>query len=299
MMNTEKSKNSEAKCLINGIAADYISIHNRGLHYGDGLFETILCFAQKIYYWELHYQRLKTSADKLAINCPSAQQLLQDIKNILIDVSQPCVIKIILTRGNSQRGYQYDKSASSSRIVMRSAINTAYSSLLSKKLLSGHLFLCEQQVSINQSLAGLKHLNRLENVLARNEWQDTVAKSDRHYIDGVMLNHYSHVIEGSMSNLFAVKNNVLMTPDLSLSGVNGIMRQLILDLADNIGIPAVVENMTLDQFMNAEELFISNSLSGMKSVCCFNNKTFDHTGVTQKLFNEVLDSIENNAEKIA
>ncbi len=283
---------SAPKNLINGIAADFININDRVVHYGDGLFETILCAEQKIYYWALHYQRLKESAEKLNISCPLEQVLLDDIKSCLEGLDEPCAIKIIITRGNSKRGYRYDKTITGKRIVMISEITQDYSSLLKRQLLSGDLFLCEQQVSINKNLAGLKHLNRLENVLARNEWADEA------FIDGLMLNHNSHVIEATMSNLFAIEDHRLMTPDLSLSGVNGIMRRVILNIADELNIKTVVENITLENIMKADELFISNSLIGIKSIDTFNDKTFGEPSVTKNIFDELISSVENNAKKL-
>ena len=175
---------------------------------------------------------------------------------------------------------------------MISELAQDYSSLLSRQLLSGDLFLCQQQASINKSTAGLKHLNRLENVLARNEWADEA------FIDGLMLNHNSHVIEATMSNLFAIEDHRLMTPDLSLSGVNGIMRRVILNIADELNIKTVVEDIPLENIMNADELFISNSLIGIKSIDTFNDKTFGEPSVTKNIFDELISSVENNAKKL-
>ena len=114
--------------------------------------------------------------------------------------------------------------------------------LLPVKLLSGDLCFCEQQVSINENLAGLKHLNRLENVMARNEWGHRSTESN--IIDGLMLNANQYVIEGCMSNLFAVRNNELLTPDLSVSGVKGIMREVIIDLANKNNIKLRIINQS-------------------------------------------------------
>ncbi len=220
--------------MINGIASDYLTINDRSIHYGDGLFETILCNNNKLYYWSQHFQRLQTSAEKLKIACPQEQLLLDDIAKLLdknksgSNSEAACAIKIIVSRGAGERGYQFSKNTTASRIVLLSAVEAAHSSLLSNQLLSGELFICKQQVSINENLAGIKHLNRLENVLARNEWND---KAKKNIIDGLMLNANQHVIEGTMSNLFAIKDKQLFTPDLGLSGVNGIMREIIIDLA--------------------------------------------------------------------
>ena len=236
--------------LINGIRSEYLNVMDRSIHYGDGIFETILCMTTgsptttdadtketdtsiiKLCYWRQHYQRLKQSAQHLQLDCPDEHVLLDDIKQLLQDnmPSQACVIKIILTRGTGDRGYLYPKRQAESRIVSVSAIDADYSSILSGHLLTGELYLCRQPVSINTGLAGLKHLNRLENVIARNEF---AAGKGGPYIDGLMMNDESAVIEGSMSNLFAVSGDLLITPDLQRSGVNGVMREVIIELARN------------------------------------------------------------------
>lgn len=281
--------------LLNGIATDYLNINDRAVQYGDGVFETILCNKNKLYYWEKHYQRLQLSATKLNIPCPEESLLLNDMTQLLSGAENVAAdsyaIKIILTRGAGERGYKYTKNLSPNRIVSLSTIESKYSSLLSNDLLSGELFLCEHQVSINENLAGLKHLNRLENVLARNEWDDAAKGSG--IIDGVMLNANQHVIEGTMSNIFAVKNQQLFTPCLMLSGVNGIMRNVVMALAAENNITVANVNLSLNELLTMDEVFICNSLIGMKAVTTFLNTTYADTHMTQIIFQALLTSMNN------
>jgi 4-amino-4-deoxychorismate lyase len=280
--------------LINGIAADYLNINDRAIHYGDGLFETILCTGNKLLYWQQHYQRLQLSAEKLSLSCPHEQLLLNDIRQLIEQNKNSdkhaCAVKIILTRGAGERGYRFTRKrvtnvCNENRLVMISALESNYSSLLSDKLLSGELYLCEQQVSINESLAGLKHLNRLENVLARNEWNKV---ADDMYIDGLMVNAKRHVIEGTMSNLFAVKDSQLFTPDLAQSGVKGIMRDVIIALAKKNNIKVSIINASIDDLFDMDELFISNSLIGIKSVTKFSDCLYKDHSITNTIFNDLL-----------
>ncbi|RKZ62182.1 MAG: aminodeoxychorismate lyase [Gammaproteobacteria bacterium] len=291
--------------LINGIASDYLTINDRSIHYGDGLFETILCNNNKLYYWSQHYQRLQASAEQLKIACPPEQVLLDDIAKLL-DKNKPgsksgskleaaCAIKVIVSRGAGERGYQFSKNTAASRFILLSALEADYSSLLSQQLLSGELFICKQQVSINENLAGLKHLNRLENVMARNEWND---KAKNNFIDGLMQNANHHVIEGTMSNLFAIKNKQLFTPDLKLSGVNGIMREIIIDLASKNNIKISIVNLTLDDLTAMDELFISNSLIGMKAVTKLGDSFYKDQTVTNMIFTELLNTREAHAQAV-
>jgi 4-amino-4-deoxychorismate lyase len=287
--------------LINGITSDYLTINDRSIHYGDGLFETILCHNNKLYYWPQHFQRLQTSAELLKIVCPQEQLLLDDIAKLLdknkswSNSEAACVIKIIVSRGAAERGYQFSKNTAASRIVLLSAVEAGYSSLLSNELLSGELFICKQQVSINENLAGIKHLNRLENVLARNEWNDKVKKN---IIDGLMLNANQHVIEGTMSNLFAIKDNQLFTPCLSLSGINGVMRGVIIELAGKSNIKTSAINLTLDDLSSMDELFISNSLIAMKAVTKLGGSLYKDQAVTNMIFTELLNDKESYAQAV-
>lgn len=296
-MPQKKSINS----LINGIDTDFLNVHDRAIHYGDGVFETILCEDNKLYYWPQHYQRLSLSAGKLKIDCPQQQTFIDDI-NRLLQANQTAdgssfVIKIILSRGVSERGYKVDGKAQVNRIVLLSPAPMEYSSLLSERLLQGELFICQQQVSINESLAGIKHLNRLENVMARNEWQDNICQNNdkQSYIDGLMLNANQHVIEATMSNLFAVKENKLYTPQLKQSGIKGVMRDAIIDIIRKNNLTLEISILTLDKLYEMDELFISNSLIGIKSVtkltdCHYEKKT------TMKIFEQLLKTKEDHVE---
>lgn len=288
--------NSLHNSLINGVACDYLNINDRSIHYGDGLFETILCNDQKLYYWQQHFQRLYESAKRLKIDCPQEQLLLDDISKLLESYNagtdnsgSSCVIKIIISRGAGERGYKFSKDMTVNRLVFVSALEADYSSILSRQLESGELYVCKQQVSINENLAGLKHLNRLENVMARDEWNAS-------YIDGLMLNANQHVIEGSMSNLFAIKDKQMYTPDLRLSGVKGVMREIIIDRAAKNNIKTSVTDLTIDDLYAMDELFISNSLIAMKAVTKLGDVLYSDQPVTRKIFIDLLNSKEDYAQ---
>ncbi len=286
--------------MINGIATDYLNINDRAIHYGDGLFETIVCDHGKLLYWQQHYQRLRSSAARLRMNCPDERLLLDDIKKLLAGIENSAAsistVKIIISRGISERGYQFPKARSENRIIMLSALDAEYSSLLTGKLLSGDLYVCEQQVSINETLSGLKHLNRLDNVLARSEWQTGV--SENKIIDGLMLNANHHVIEATMSNLFAVKDGQLFTPDLKYSGVSGIMRDVIIDIANRNAIDIAIVDMTLEEIYSMDELFISNSLIAMKAVNNMAGRQYLTHDVTVSVFTELLKTKDEYAQII-
>ena len=298
MNNRQLSDNNKTN-MINGVIADYININDRALQYGDGLFETILCIDKKLYYWQQHYQRLQSSARKLDIKCPDEKLLLDDIRQLLDDEEnkpdKPCAVKIILSRGIGKRGYKYPKKMDSNRFIMLSQLAADYSSLLPAQLLCGDLFLCKTQASINETLAGIKHLNRLENVLAGNEWKNTTKKQ---YIDGLMLNADQHVIECTMSNIFAVKNDRLLTPDLKRSGVRGVMRDEVIKLAATNDIDVSENNITIDELKIMDELFITNSLIGLKSVSKFDDTRYKEPQLTKLIFDALISTKGNHVQEI-
>lgn len=254
------------RCLVNGVATDYVSVEERGLQYGDGLFETIACEKKSLQFWSSHFFRLQEGARRLGLVCPPESVLLGDVKRLLENFSddslrEGCVIKIIITRGCSKRGYRVTDKNQLTRIVQLSQglperffSDSGY--LQSTKITSQSmavLGVCKQMVSINPSLAGIKHLNRLENVLARNEWHDE-------YHEGLMLDANGNVIEGTMSNVFGVRDGQLFTPALDNSGVAGIIRANIIELAIEAGIVVEINNFSLDDVCTMNEIFICNSL---------------------------------------
>jgi 4-amino-4-deoxychorismate lyase len=282
--------------MINGVAADHLLIHDRAIHYGDGLFETMLCSDNKLYFWQQHYQRLSASAKKLKIPCPDEHWLLKDINELATDnaAAEHCVIKVILSRGAGERGYRFTRGVPANRIVLFSALDASHSSILSQALLEGELYICDQQVSINESLAGLKHLNRLENVLARNEWDDKAAN----FIDGLMFNADQEVIEGTMSNLFAIRDNQVFTPALDRSGVRGVMRDVIMQKVTENKLPFMEKRLTIEDLLAMDELFITNSLIGMKRVTKLGDKIYKEAAVTELLFNALLDCKEDYVQSV-
>ncbi len=294
----KSSDHCRSRILINGVQAEYLDVNDRSIHYGDGLFETILLSNGSLFYWQQHYQRLYQSAERLQLHCPNEDTLLNDIHRLLSAVGKTdadsYAVKIIVTRGAGERGYQYDPTAcNETRILSLSPVNPDYSSLLSTRLLAGSLTVCRQQVSINENLAGLKHLNRLENVLARNEFNQ---RKNETFIDGIMLNANQHVIECCMSNIFALKNNTLYTPDLKLSGINGIMRNIIITIANKNNMKVNICNLTLAELMAMQEVFISNSLIGMKSVNRAGDVAFNKQDISAAIFNSLLETMNDYAQ---
>lgn len=262
---------------VNGVLDAAISPLDRGFTYGDGLFETCRIHAGKISLWDYHLKRLVESAARLKI--PLDLEQLQDYSKQLFDAAQvqaitAGVFKIIVTRGIGGRGYRMPDVISPTYCL---GIFPAQPLSTDFYLNGADVRICEQRLSNNQSLAGLKHLNRLEHILARSEWQDEFA-------EGLLLDANNLVIEGTVSNLFIVKNNQLITPDLNSAGVAGIMRRVIIEqLAPVLTINVVVQNITLSLVQSADEIFLTNSVFGIWPVRSLAGVAYTQHRITRQL----------------
>ena len=143
--------------------------------------------------------------------------------------------------------------------------------------------ICKMRLGQNPALAGLKTLNRLEQVLARAEW------SDPDISEGLMLDVKENLVEGTISNLFLVQGERLSTPDLGNCGVSGVMREVVMQQASCLGLSLSEENLTLQDLASADGIFLSNSLIGIWPVREVDGSKFDPTAVPPSLVNAVMD----------
>ncbi|MES2673603.1 MAG: aminodeoxychorismate lyase [Pseudomonadota bacterium] len=243
---------------VNGVIDQQVSPLDRGFTYGDGVFETCRMLNAKIPLWNLHVERLITSCKKLAI--PVTRNLVQDFLTQLLSQIAPenlvsAVIKIIVTRGQGGRGYGIPN-AMQPTICIGVFPAGNYSECNYSQGVSVRI--CAQRLGCNSTLAGLKHLNRLENVLARAEWDD------ERFSEGLMFDISNNLIEATMSNIFIVNNGDLYTPDLNEAGVAGVMRRLIIDeLAPQLKMFVNVKKISHADLISADEIFLCNSIFGI------------------------------------
>ncbi|MDH5327367.1 MAG: aminodeoxychorismate lyase [Gammaproteobacteria bacterium] len=259
--------------LINGRPEDQISASDRGLFYGDGLFETVRVQQGHLCLWSLHLQRLRSGCERLGIAVPDSTLLEHEAVSLLCGEDLE-VIKIIVTRGVGQRGFAVTGTESPTRIVMHQKFPRYKSDFWRSGI---RMRFCRTRLAIQPALAGLKHLNCLQQVLARREWDDPEIQ------EGIMLNNDNEVVEGCMSNIFLVKNNRIMTPDLSLCGVAGVMRHHILKLAQDLGIELDITSVTPQDLRDAEEIFVSNSLIGVWPVRQLEQHLYTVGPITQEI----------------
>ncbi len=257
-----------SRSLVNGKASQSIDIFDRGLLYGDGVFETILVQNHRIPLWSRHIERLESSCQHLNIECPDSSLLLSEARGLLKGCVD-AVLRITVTRGTGKRGYRPSKKASPSRII---SVLPHEQSVFLKERDAVILRLCETRLG-NHALAGLKHMNRLEQVIAQSEWSE-----DDGFDEGVMLNNNDDVIECTMSNIFLIKNKNILTPNLNDCGVKGVMRQCVIDSVQNNNMSVLEKPLSLTELRQADEVLITNSVMGIRPVKCFQQNSWPTPG---------------------
>ncbi len=239
--------------LINGCTTDLLPVQDRGLQYGDGVFETIALYEGQPLCWEAHYARLSTGCQRLGISCPEATLLFAEAV-MLIKNDQRAVLKIIITRGCGGRGYKPPAEHTPTRIL---ALYPWPDYSADNPEQGIRVRYCQTRLGDNSSLAGIKHLNRLEQVLARAEWDDP------HIAEGLMCDRQGNIIEGTMSNLFVIVGNTLITPDVNDCGIAGVIRGCILDLAPSLGMHIRISPISRSILSAVDEVFMCNSIIGV------------------------------------
>ncbi len=241
------------RCLVDGQAADTIPLDDRAVQYGDGLFETLAVQSGEIAFLDRHLARISAGCKRLgfpAVDWPAIRNELQ----AYVKDEPSGVLKLILTRGSSRRGYAGHDCSQVRRILCLSEFPQWVGDPASQGIRARF---CRTQLAIQPQLSGLKHLNRLEQVLARREWQDETIH------EGLLFDTQEHLVEGTMSNLFFVSDGVLKTPRLENCGVAGVMRSVIIDLARQASIALEIGVYSRQDVQVADELFVCNSLAGI------------------------------------
>lgn len=246
----------------NNLYANSVPINDRGLLYGDGVWETILIKNQQALLLDEHWQRLAHGIRVLNIQGVDLAAFKQQATEAA-QAHEQTVLKVIVTRGEGQRGYN-PEGLNNPTCLLQCSDTPVFPESYSKEGIT--LGLCEKtRLAYQPLLAGFKHLNRLEQVLARSEFQDD-------WQEALVMDYNDSVIEGTMSNVFIIdKNNTLITPTLFGCGIEGIMRNHVLKVAQTLNIVTIERPLTILDIQYAQSVFMTNSLIGIWPV-----KTWGH-----------------------
>ncbi|PIV89249.1 MAG: aminodeoxychorismate lyase [Hydrogenophilales bacterium CG17_big_fil_post_rev_8_21_14_2_50_63_12] len=260
-------------CLVNGLEGAALDPLDRGLQYGDGVFRTLRVDNGKPRWWDEQLAKLATDASHLAMAWPEASAWRADLANLAGRLSGG-VLKLLLTRGSAARGYHPPKAASPTRILIYDPTPLMSDAWPSAGL---NVRICDLRLGAQPRLAGIKHLNRLENVMARAEWSDP----DTH--EGLLRDEAGRVISGVMSNVFLWQGGCLRTPRLDRCGVAGVTRARLLARAATAGYRVEQCELDRDDVLAAEEIMLTNSLIGLRRVACLAERTWPEPVVSPRL----------------
>jgi 4-amino-4-deoxychorismate lyase len=238
---------------VDGASTDTVPADDRGLQYGDGLFETLLVRAGRPRFLEAHLARLASGCSRLGIPFSEESPLRADIAAACARAPQLAVLKIIVTRGSAtRRGYAPDAE------VPRRVVSLYETASLSPELRDGvDLVYAVGSVAEHPGLAGIKHLSRLESVWALGDARTAGA------FDALLRTASGHVVSGAMTNVFAVRSGQVITPPVDRAGVAGILRQVVLRECATLGIPASQQLLSARELETAEEAFVTNARIGV------------------------------------
>jgi 4-amino-4-deoxychorismate lyase len=252
---------------INGRSGESLSHRDRGLQYGDGLFETMRVRKTQVRFLDLHLQRLYAGCRRLSIAAPDRKALRNELQRIASSRREG-VLKLILTRGAApgadagsgrRPGYRPSGDERCTRIATLHALSAAGPRGRDTQA-PARVRLCRTPISVNTALAGLKSLNRLDSVLARSEWHD------ERIWEGLMGDTDGRWVCGTMSNLFLRHGSVLTTPPVDRSGVAGVMRRWVLQSAGEVQLQARERAVRWQDLQAADEIFMTNAVIGIRSV---------------------------------
>lgn len=252
MTSSMKVTGSAMTCLVNGARVNELPVNDRGLAYGDGVFETMRVVGGRLPLGDYHFSRMKLGLQRLRIGQDMAQVIDQAAQ--LAGQLGEGIVKIIVTRGPGQRGYA-PPASSQPTLIFQTSDTPLYPAERAEQGVK--LFPCNTQLAVQPLLAGIKHLNRLEQVLARAEWDDPA------FAEGLLCDTDGHPIECTMSNLFVRIGEQWVTPELGRCGVRGVMRDCLMDTLDAAGERVGEMQVTQDQLLAADEVFCCNSVFGV------------------------------------
>jgi 4-amino-4-deoxychorismate lyase len=260
-----------ARMLVNGVAARTVPADDRGLAYGDGLFETLALRAGQLRFTDAHLARLARGCARLGIPAPDEGRLRAQLATVSDGVAHG-VVKILLTRGPGPRGYAPPASPEPTLIVACHPGEPGRGATVPLRVCD-----CATPVATSPALAGLKTLNRLEQVLARSEWRDPAIG------EGLMRDEAGWYAGGTASNLFIVRDGTLLTPGLGRRGVRGIMRDVVLAASARLGIATAEADLGRADLDGASEMFLTSALIGIAPVGEFDGRRLATGPVTRRL----------------
>jgi 4-amino-4-deoxychorismate lyase len=261
--------------LVNGVRSAGLSALDRGVHFGDGLFETIACVNGRPRFLPLHLERLEFGCERLGFTAPNLEEIRAEVLELARGVDR-AILKVLVTAGEAvARGYARSGSETATRITIRYPWPHEEPTQLHDGVMVRTLTL---RLGENPRLAGLKHCNRLEQVLARME-----LAAEAGLAEGILFSSTGNLVSGTLSNVFLVRESCLLTPRIDLCGVAGVMRRVVLREARKVGIPTRECELRAPDLQSADEVFLTNARIGIWPVRTLDTRALIPGPVTRHL----------------
>jgi len=251
------------KTLVNGKFTNLISINDRGFQFGDGVFRTFVSKNGKIPHFDLHYKKLKNDAKIIGINVPKKDALLADVLKVC-NQSSVKIVKVIITRGESSRGYSYDRSIQPNIVVQSYEFDHER---LIKNQKGVHVESAHFPIGKN-IISEIKHLNRILNVLALADKKATIT-------DRIFLDTKNRVIEGAFHCIFFRKKSKFILPRNQESGLAGLSRELLIDYLTKNNMAYDLQSIQHDKVNRFQEMYLMNTVYGVVPVKKYDDISFD------------------------
>ena len=265
------SSESNPRQIINGQPAAAIAVADRGLLYGDGVFRTLRIEDGVPLWWDEHLAKLAADCQQLGIPAPDASLWQSDLAQLALQEGfQDGILKLIVTRGQGTRGYAPPAPCLPTRILQALPPPAPEPDHL-------HARWCNLRLALQPALAGAKHLNRLEQVLARAEWSDPAIG------EGLLCDTEGFVISGIMNNLWVLQGEHLLTPKIDRCGVAGVARSRLLRLAPGLGLTVLETRIQPADLEAAEAVFVCNSVRGLRWLASFGDQRWSEPACCAEL----------------
>ncbi len=258
---------------------------NRAFRFGDGLFETIRITEGKAPLWTQHLERLKQSALILKLDLP--KNFTTTLNNILFDLLEKPAFRSSIFRiwiFRSGKGKYTPETNSASFVCKAETLPAQKNDNTQHGLI---IDLCETVTLTADTLSNLKSLNSLIYVMA------AIEKSEKGFDELLLRNQKGELVEGTSTNLFIVKKKAIYTPPLSSGALDGVMRKQIIQVAKRLGFSVSEESISQEALESADEVFLSNAVSGIQWVKAFRKRRYLH-----QLSNVLSSKLYSSAPKV-
>lgn len=269
-----------AHCLVNGQSGDTLAITDRGIRFGDGLFETLAVVDRRPQLWQAHLDRLKRGCQRLGIPAPSMDDWWRDWCHLSPD-DEHGVLRITLTRGSGGAGYAPPSNPVPTRILQWLPAPQRPAQYWQQGI---DVRVCQTRLALQPALAGIKHLNRLEQVLARAECAESAVT------EGLMLAVDGRLAEATSANILIESQGRLVLPDTTDIGVDGIMQHWLRTQAEALGIAVEKRAVGLDTLQDGDAMMLCNSLIGIWPVRAIDQRRLPKPKLAEKLLGILRDT---------